>query len=121
MTNCPSAVKGAGTSLKEAADGVILDIIADDPAAIADIIARAHLNGSRGEPSTSGPPHTGQHTGPGTLGHCPIVHVGTTITVEEIHGGVRVTVIAKDPAAGPALQKETRARLAYLDTSEITR
>lgn len=119
MSNCPSAVKGAATTVKDAADGVILDITADDPVAAKEILTRGHLNASRGEPLAGATPHTGQHTGPGTMGHCPIIHVGTTITIEDILGGVRVTVVANDPAAAPALKRQTRERLAFFDPAAL--
>ena len=115
MGNCPSAVVGAVTRVRELGDGVLLDITADDGAASADIFARAQLHATMGAPDPAVPVHTGQHGGPGDSGHCPIIHLGTTVTVEQILGGARITVLATDPAAAHQLQRETRARLAYFE------
>lgn len=115
MTNCPSAVVGAATAVREVEGGVVLDITATDPAAAAEIFARAERHGAMGEPANTEPMHTSQHRGPGTLGHCPVIHVGTTVAVVQIDGGARVTVTANDPGAVPALQRDTRTRLAWFD------
>lgn len=115
MTNCPSAVVGAATAVREVEAGVVLDITASDLAAAAEIVARAQRHAALGEPGNTEPMHTGRHTGPGTLGHCPIIHLGTSVAVQEIDGGARVTVTANDPAAVPALQHATRERLAWFD------
>lgn len=113
MLNCPSAVAGAATAVRDIDGGVVLDITSDDSAASADILARAERHAALGEPRNTEPMHDGSHSGPGTLGHCPILHIGTTVAVEQILGGARVTVTAKDPAAAAALQHDTRERLAW--------
>lgn len=116
MTLCPSAVTGASTSLKQLGDGVALDITADDPKAAEDIMARAQLHAAMAAPATAELAHPGNHAGLAERGQCPIIHDGTTVTVEQILGGARITVTAKDPAEAHALQRDTRERLAGLDT-----
>lgn len=115
MGNCAAAVPGAVTTLTELRDGVALDITAADLNAAREIVARARRHGDAGEPDPAALPHTGAHGGGGDSGHCPIVHNGTRVTVTEIGGGVRVEVIALNPATVPDLIRETRDRVKWLD------
>ena len=94
--------------------GISLDITAQDLGAAREIVARAR-HADDGPPDPAVRPHTGEHGGSGDIGHCPIVHRGTTVTVTEIGGGVRVVVLATDPTQVDALVTETRARLRWLD------
>jgi hypothetical protein len=114
MGNCAAAVPGAVTTLTELRDGVALDITAVDLGAAREIVARAKRHAAAGEADPAALPHTGEHGG-GEGGHCPIVHRGTRVTVTEIGGGVRVEVIALDPAGVAALIEETRERVKWLD------
>lgn len=116
MLNCPSAVAGAQTMAKYTADGVALDVTSDDPEATRAILERARLHEHLGAPTGLAAPHSGQHGGPGLDGHCPIIHVGTTVSVAEIFGGARITVSATDAAAVPRLQHDIRERLAWLES-----
>jgi hypothetical protein len=114
MGNCPAAVDGAVTAMARIEGGVSLDITAQDLGAAREIVARAR-HADDGPPDPAARPHTGEHGGSGDIGHCPIVHRGTTVTVTEIGGGVRVVVLATDPTQVDALVTETRARLRWLD------
>jgi hypothetical protein len=115
MENCPSAVAGARTSLRDIDGGVAMEITAAAPDATAHIRELAALHGQMGAPrSAEHVQHTGDHGGPGTIGHCPIIHVGTQVTVVPIDGGVRVTVRAIDAAAVDGLRADIRARVAAL-------
>jgi len=118
MSHCPSAVPGAVTNMREVGDGLVLDVTADDPAAAEEIATRAQVHATMGAPITTEMAHTGRHGGPGDVGHCPVIHLGTTVTVEEILGGARITVIATDPATAPELRKLTRERLAWFDPTK---
>lgn len=114
MGNCAAAVDGAVTAMSRIAGGVSLDITAADPGAAREIVARArHADDGPADPAARS--HTGEHGGPGDVGHCPILHNGTSVTVTEIGGGVRVVVLADDPTQVDALVTETRARLRWLD------
>ena len=64
------------------------------------------------------PPHTGTHAGPGSIGHCPIIHASTTVIYGEIPEGVVMHVIAHNPKDVTKLQVATRARVhALIPTS----
>ncbi len=117
MANCPSAVPGAITGMRLVDGGVILDITATDPDAARAIVDRAHLAATHLPPDPVRGEHSGAHGGPGTTGHCPVVHVNTVVSVEDIAGGARITVMARDPAGTATLQAETRERIEWLDPS----
>jgi hypothetical protein len=87
MRNCPSAVPGANTIATPTSTGVTLTITASGPEAQRQIHALAGLHATLQAPIWGMPDHTGMHTGPGTVGHCPIIHAGTTITYEETPNG----------------------------------
>jgi TusA-related sulfurtransferase len=117
MANCPSAVAGAATAMRAIDGGVVLDITAADPAAARAIAERAHRDVTLTPPDPARGEHSGAHGGPGDAGHCPVVHVGTTVTVEDIAGGARITVRTTDPTQAAALERETRERIEWLDPS----
>lgn len=115
MGNCPSAVDGAVTTMTTVTGGVALDITSADLGVAREIVARANHHAAAGAPDPAAMPHTGAHGGPGDVGHCPVVHNGTRVTVTEIGGGVRIVMLAEDPSQAPALEAETRKRLQWLD------
>ena len=92
------------------ADGVDLTITAADPSASREVLSRAQEQLAMGEP-TGSVKHDGQHGGPGGIGFCPIVHTNTTITVDDIPGGVLVHVRPVDRSTLDALRTETATRL----------
>lgn len=111
MAHCPSAVEGAKTAVKDSKEGVLVTVTgAADK--VTEIRARAkHLAEVAKKPEAAKIAHTGQGTGGGGLGRCPIVVEGdNTVDVKEIEGGVEVDVKSKKDAAG--LQKEAKARAA---------
>lgn len=111
MAHCPSAVEGAKTALKDTKEGVLVTVTG--PAdKVAEIRSRAkHAAEVAKKPEAAKVEHTGEGTGGGGLGRCPIVVEGdTTVEVKEIDGGVEVDVKAKKDVA--ALQKEAKTRAA---------
>lgn len=118
MRNCPSAVPSAKTTARPTTHGVEISITSDDREAQRRIVALANLQASFRDPITMMPPHTGMHSGPGTVGRCPIIHAGTTVRYEETPNGVRVHVAVADraPNAIKRLQVATAARIRALET-----
>lgn len=111
MAHCPSAVEGAKTAIKDTKEGVLVTVTG--PAdKVAEIRSRAkHTADVAKKGDAAKISHTGEGTGGGSLGRCPIVVEGdTTVDVKEIEGGVEVDVKSKKDAA--ALQKEAKARAA---------
>ena len=111
MRTCPSAVVNARTTQTPTPDGVDVTITSSDPAAMAQIVARAQMHAAFGESLSALPPHTGMHSGPGKLGFCPIIHAQTIVTGEHLTDGVRLHVHAVNSAAVRDLQNATRERI----------
>jgi hypothetical protein len=109
MTNCPATQKGALTTLRNLPDGVELTIVSTDPNATE---AVRRLARRQAIPRTGGQRrHTGTGTGVGDVGFCPIIHVGTRVSVDDVPGGVKVTVHPTDPVEAEALQRLTKERV----------
>ncbi len=111
MAHCPSAVEGATTVVKDIKDGVVVTVTAGEPARTDDIRARAkHTAEVAKKADPKAPPeHSGDGTGGGALGRCPVVVEGeTTVDMKDVDHGVEVTVTTKKDVAG--LQKETHTR-----------
>jgi len=113
MMNCPSAVEGAQTSLRMTASGVDVIVTASDPGAQVEIVKLADFH-SRQDQFTDWPEHTGKHGGPGTIGHCPIIHDGTRISLSPMVRGVVVHVTALEPGRVKSVQDQTTERLASM-------
>jgi TusA-related sulfurtransferase len=114
MRNCPSAVAGARTVSRRTPDGVQLMITADQPAAQQRIITLARLQAGFSQPIYQLPPHTGMHSGPGTVGRCPVVHANTIVTTQTLPRGAVVNVRARDRAKVPELQAKVEERVGTL-------
>jgi hypothetical protein len=109
MANCPSAVEGAKTAVKDAKDGVVVTVTGPNDK-VEEIRSRAkHAAEVGAKAEGSHVEHSGGGTGGGGLGHCPIVVEGDTkVAVKDVTGGVEVTVTTKADVA--ALQKEATLR-----------
>jgi hypothetical protein len=114
MRNCPSAVRSAKTTSTRTSDGVELTITSDDPSAQADIVALAKAHADMKGPIWFLPAHSGLHSGPGSLGRCPVIHADTTVKVQPIANGVMIQVAARTPDRVAALQQATEARVRVL-------
>jgi TusA-related sulfurtransferase len=110
MANCPSAVPTARTTVRTLEDGVELLVTAREPHAQEDIRELAREHTRMGDPRSVVPEHTGMHGGPGTIGHCPIIHDDTIVTAVAVVDGVRIQVRARRSERIGALQRETLAR-----------
>lgn len=111
MEHCPSAVAGAITHMHPTPDGLELTITAGDREGAQQIVDRAAYHAAIVGVRAGRAHHDGRHSGPESIGYCPILHVGTAITVSDVPGGVRVHVRALDPAGLAALRAETAARV----------
>lgn len=112
---CPSTVAGAETVLDKAAskDGkVVLTITSKEAGAVATIRARAkHLVDVQKAPGTA-VEHTGEGTGGGDAGVCPVIARNNTVAAEEVEGGVKVTMTSGQADQAAALLAEVEARIA---------
>ena len=114
MRNCPSALEGATTRLTNTADGVDLEITASAPAIQKEIVDLARLHERMGPPNASEVEHTGRHGGPGNIGHCPIIHTGTTVTFDRLARGAVIHVVAMAPEDVLRVQTTVADRVARL-------
>jgi hypothetical protein len=118
MANCPSTVGGAVSTAEARADGMVLTIRAKSPAAIGEIRSRASRHaGVRAQPDTR--LHTGLGTGGGAIGHCPIVHEDTMVTVAEVAGGVAIAMQPLNPDARDSVRALVLDRLAALEAPDL--
>lgn len=113
MMNCPSAVESARTAVRNTERGVDVTVTTTDPAARVELIKLAHFHASQDRMS-DWPEHTGKHGGPGSIGHCPILHEGTTITLSGTENGVILHVVARSSDRVRWLQDQTAERAASI-------
>ena len=113
MAHCPNVVQGAQTSVKDVDKGVELTVTATDPAATADIRARAKsLVADSLNQSTS--KHTGGGGGGGIYGKCPVILKDVTLAAVDIDNGTKLTVTPNGALELDWLRRETRNRVERL-------
>jgi len=111
MRRCPSAVSGAETKVEEGKGTVVLTVTAKEPAQVAEIQKRAeHLDKVEGAPDAE-IKHTGQGTGGGASGKCPVVMTDVTLEVEEQTDGVKITLTPKDASKASELARTASDRV----------
>lgn len=111
MMHCPSAVEGATSKVEVGKEAVVVTITAGEPAKVADIQKRARHLASLAAPSAAPEvKHTGQGTGGGALGKCPVVMRDVTLKVVDQKDGAKVTVTPKNPATLAELGKISKDR-----------
>lgn len=115
MSHCPSAAEGAKTEIKDVDKGVEITIKAADADKTKDIRDRAKTIAERAKGEAGKPQHSGQGGGGGAMGRCPVVIGDTELKVEEIDGGAKLTVTAKDDKEVDWLRRESKERLASLE------
>jgi hypothetical protein len=113
MMNCPSAVEGARTRLVRTPDGIDVIVTSADADARVEIRRLADYH-ARMDTLTERPEHSGFHGGPGTFGHCPIIHDRTRITISQVPDGVVLHVIALTSDDVAPVQEQTAQRLSSL-------
>jgi hypothetical protein len=110
MRHCPNSVPGAITRMESTPGGLDLFVTAADADAAREIAARAHVSEQLGKPL--GPSrHDSSHGGPGSVGYCPVIHVDTAVSVEDVPGGVRIHIDPLDPRALDELRAQVRERV----------
>ena len=117
MMNCPSAVESATTRLRMTSTGVDVMVTSQDPRARIDIVTLASYHARLEGGLTTWPAHSGFHGGPGTVGHCPIVHDRTAISLSPLTDGVTLHVTTDLPEHVTEVQTQTAQRLATLPRS----
>jgi hypothetical protein len=110
MANCPSAAPGATTAVKADKTSVTLTITSKDKAAIAEIQKRAKKLSTLDTSADADIKHTGEGTGGGQLGKCPVVMTDVTLKVKDSKTGTAITMTPKDKAKLADLEKMAKER-----------
>ena len=111
MKHCPSAVEGSTTRVEDGKGAVVVTITAGDPAKVAEIQKRAkHLASLTAPTAAPEVKHSGQGTGGGALGKCPVVMRDVTLKVEDQKDGAKVTVTPKNAATLSELVRVSKDR-----------
>jgi len=118
MSHCSAAVQGAKTEIKDIDKGVEIVVTAADAKVTEEIRGRAKTTAERAKGESTKPQHSGQGGGGGVMGRCPVVLGGTEVKVEDVDGGSKFTVTAKDAAEVDWLRREAKERLAALETGD---
>lgn len=116
MANCPNAVAGAKTEIKDTKDGVEIMVTAKDEAVTKEIRERSKHAMEAAKKEAASVKHTGEGTGGGALGRCPVVLKNTTVEVADMEGGSKITVKPKDAKEADWLRRETKERNSELAT-----
>lgn len=114
MWNCPTTLPGVKTLATNTATGIDLSVTTTDPTVSREILALARRHSYMGQPGAAASAHTGLHGGPGTVGHCPVIHGSTRVTFTESVGGAVIHIDALSPQGVEAVQSTVRDRLARL-------
>jgi hypothetical protein len=110
MANCPSAVKGATTTVAETAEAVEVTVVGADDAATKEIRARATKLVEAAKAPDAEVKHDSKGTGGGGIGFCPVVLADTTVTSAEVDKGVKLTVKPNKPENLKPLIEESKRR-----------
>src|SRR5215472_259084 len=112
MANCPNAVDGATTQVKDAKDGFEMVVTAKADDATAEIRKRSkHLvEAAKLDPANNALQHTGGGTGGGGLGRCPVVMKDTLVDEKDVPGGASLSVKAKNPGDVATIRQEAQDR-----------
>jgi hypothetical protein len=115
MAHCPSAVPGADTKVAEEKNAVVLTVTAEGAARVGEIQKRAqHLDEVEGAPEAE-IKHTGQGTGGGRSGKCPVVMTDVTLGIEKLKNGVKIRLTPKDASKVGELASTAKERIAAMD------
>ena len=115
MMQCPSAVTGAATRVKDVPQGVEVAVTASPEWAQREIQRRAAVQQQVAAKKTRGTEeHTGEGTGSGRYGFCPGMLQNTTLKTVDTADGVRMVITADQPAQLATLRQTTRERAAKL-------
>lgn len=110
MMHCPSAAPGAVTAVKETKTAVVVSVTSKDKAQVAEIQKRAKHLATVDASADAEVKHTGEGTGGGGLGKCPVVMSDVTLKVKDIKTGTEITVTPKDAAKLAEVAKTAKDR-----------
>ena len=92
MEHCPSSVAGATTKVEGGEGVIIVTVTAADEAATTEIRTRAGYLAGLERDADDEVKHSGEGTGGGALGKCPVVVAHATLAVEDVERGSKITM-----------------------------
>ena len=110
MANCPSAAPGSTTAVKADKAAVTVSVTAKEKEVIAEIQKRAKKLSTLDTSADADIKHTGEGTGGGQLGKCPVVMTDVTLKVKDLKNGSAITMTPKDKAKLADLEKMANER-----------
>lgn len=119
MMHCPSAVEGSTTKVESTDKAVTVTVTAEGAENVAEIQKRADYLAGLSAEGGEEIKHTGQGTGGGALGKCPVVMKDVTVTAEKADKGSVVTLTPKDAAGLDDLAKTAQSRADELAQSGV--
>jgi hypothetical protein len=112
MAHCPNAVEGATSVIKARKDGIDVIVTAKDDAQVKEIRDRAkHLVEAAAKEAVD-VKHTGEGTGGGGLGRCPVIMDDTIVTATDVPGGSDLFVKPKNAGDLDKVKNEAEDRVA---------
>jgi hypothetical protein len=114
MMHCPSAAPGAETKVEQTKDAVVVTVTSKDKAAVTEIQTRSkYMAGltAGGAPKVE---HTGNGTGGGALGKCPVMMADVALKAENVKDGSKITLTPKDTTKLAEVAKTAQDRAAAM-------
>jgi hypothetical protein len=113
MSHCPSAVDGSSTAIKDGSGKGAFDVVvtATSEPAIKEIRVRARHLVEASKLDAGEVAHTGDGTGGGGVGRCPVVMKDTVVTAKDIDGGAVLTVAPTRPETLAVVRHEAQDRV----------
>ncbi len=116
MEHCPSSVAGSTTTVAAVKTDVVVTVTSKDKAATAEIRARAAYLVGKNDADSSEVKHSGEGTGGGALGKCPVVLGSATLAAKDVKGGSAITMTPNEADGLAALTTMATERAAALAT-----
>jgi hypothetical protein len=110
MQNCPAAVPGAKTEIKNGSDAVQVTVTAEGATKVDEIRKRAKHVAEAAKAHPTAVAHSGDGHGGGGLGRCEVVMKDTVVTTEDVAGGSRFTIKPTKPVDIEWLKREIATR-----------
>tara|TARA_R110002096_G_scaffold44526_1_gene119967 strand:+ start:6640 stop:7323 length:684 start_codon:yes stop_codon:yes gene_type:complete len=117
MAHCPSSVEGATTVVSAGEGTIIVTVTAADEAATSEIRKRSMHLASLNDADSSEIKHSGNGTGGGALGKCPVALGQGEVLAADAEGGSTITMKPKTPNGLAELNAMVRDRAAAMAAS----
>jgi hypothetical protein len=114
LTNCPSAVPGSTTRVRNVPGGIEVTVRSSNRFAARQIRTRARASRRPLRAGSELVEHSGRATGGGRIGYCPVVRGYTRLSVKNVPDGATITIRPIDRRDLATLRRTSRERAAAL-------